>query len=142
MGPAYLTGPEGNERTEGEPGFDRRCAHLGKSGAHGNGEGTSRAGLNLDFCHLPRAEGDIGEELRRSRASQPDSTLVVFACLLAGQVHVGIFEDFIETVLEGALEGVADQGGPETFPSALDTLLGNDGSETGDETLVFGGVDL
>ena len=98
--------------------------------------------MDLDLGHFPRAESNVGENLSRGGSSQPDETLVIVADLLTGEVHVGIFEDLIETVLEGTLEGVANQGGSEAFPSTLDTLLGDDGSETGDETFVLGGVDL
>ena len=115
---------------------------MGESGAHGDGEGTGRAGLDFDLGHLPGAKSNIGENLSRGGTSQPDGTLVFFAGFLTGEVHVGIFEEFVETVLEGTLEGVANQGRSETFPGTRNTLLGDDGSETGDETLVFGGVDL
>jgi hypothetical protein len=98
--------------------------------------------LNLNLGHLPRAKSNIGEELGRGGTSQPDGTLVLIAGLFTGEVHIGIFEDFVETVLEGTLERVANQGRSEAFPSTGDTLLGNDGSETGDKTLVLGGVDL
>jgi len=139
---AYLTRPEGDKGTEGEPGFGRGSPHLRESGAHGDWEGTSGAGLDFNLGHFPRAKSNIGEELSRGGTSQPDGTLVLFAGLLAGEVHVVIFEDLVETVLEGTLERVANQGRSEAFPSTGDTLLGNDGSETGDETLVLGGVDL
>jgi len=115
---------------------------MGESGAHRYREGTSGAGLNLNLGHLPRAKSDIGEELSRSGASQPDGALVLFAGLLTGEVHVGIFEDLVETVLEGTLERVTNQGRPEAFPSTGDTLFGDDGSETGYKALVLGGVDL
>ena len=98
--------------------------------------------MDLNLGHLPRAKSNIGEELSGGRTSQPDGTLVFVAGLLAGEVHVVIFEDFVETVLEGTLERVANQGRSEAFPSTGDTLLRNDGSETGDETLVLGGIDL
>ena len=98
--------------------------------------------MDLDFGHLPRAESNVGENLRGSRTSQPDGTLVLGGGLLTSEVHVVIFEDLVETVLEGTLEGVTDQGWPEALPSTGDALLGDDGSETGDETLVLGWVHL
>jgi hypothetical protein len=137
-----LSRPERDEGTEGEPGFNGGSPHLGKSGAHGDREGTSGAGLDLDLGHLPRAKGNIGEDLSRGGTSQPDGTLVVVAGLLTCEVHVGVFEELVETILEGTLEGVANQGRPEALPGTGDTLLGDDGSETGNETLVLGGVDL
>ena len=98
--------------------------------------------MDLDFGHLPRTQGNIGEDFGGSGTSQPDGTLILCTGLLTGEVHVVIFENLVETVLEGTLEGVANQGGPETLPSTSDTLLGDDGSETGDDTLVLGGVHL
>ena len=98
--------------------------------------------MDLDLGHLPRAESDIGEDLSRGGTSQPDGTLVLVTSLLTGEIHVVIFEDLIETVLEGTLEGVADQGGSETLPSTRNSLLSDDGSKARDETLVLGGVDL
>ena len=98
--------------------------------------------MNFNLGHLPRAKRNIGEDLSRSGASQPDSALVLFAGLLTGKVHVGIFEDLVETVLEGTLERVTNQGRPEAFPGTGDTLLGDDGSETRYKALVLGGVDL
>jgi hypothetical protein len=139
---AYLTGPEGDKGPEGEPGIHSGSPHLGESGAHGDRESTIRAGLDLDLGHLPRAKSDIGEELSRGGSSQPDGTLVLLAGLLAGEVHVGIFEDLVETVLEGTLEGVANQGRSKALPSTRNTLLGDNGSKTRYDTLVLAGVDL
>ena len=138
----YLTRPERDEGTEGEPGFSRGSPHLGEGGAGRDREGTRNAGLDLDLGHLPRAKGHIGEKLSRGGTGQPDETLVLVARLLTGEVHVGIFEDFVETIFEGTLEGVSNQGRSEAFPSTHHALFGNDGSETRNETLVFCGVDL
>ena len=65
MRQAYLTRPERHEGTEGEPGFCGGNPHLGESGTHRDGEGTSGARLDFDLCHLPRAKSDIGKELGR-----------------------------------------------------------------------------
>jgi len=139
---AYLTRPEWSEGTEGEPGIHRSSPHLSKSGTHRDREGTSGAGLDFDLGHLPRAKSNIGEEFSRGGTGQPDGTLVLVAGLLTGEVHVGIFEDLVETVLEGTLERVTNQSRSEALPSTRDTLLGDDGSETRDKALVLGGVNL
>ena len=139
---AYLTRPKRHEGAEGEPGLHSRCPHLGESSAHWDGEGTGNTRLDLDLSHLPRAKSNIGEQLGGCGASQPDEAFVLVAGLFTGKAHVGIFENFIETVLEGTLEGVANQSRSETFPSSCGTLLGDDGSETRDKTLVFGWVHL
>jgi len=47
-----LTRPQRNERAEGETGIDSGAAHFCPGGTEGNGEGTSRACLNLDLGHL------------------------------------------------------------------------------------------
>jgi len=59
--------------------------------------------LNLDLCHLERAEGDVGEDFCGCRTSEPDGGLVLVSKLLASQVHVLVLEEFVETVLEHAL---------------------------------------
>ena len=71
-----LTRPQGNERAKGEPGLNLGPAHLFESSAEGNGESTRRAGLDFDFGHFERTEGDIGDDLGRGGTSQPDSGLV------------------------------------------------------------------
>ena len=142
LGRAYLTRPKGNEGAEGEAVVHGGATHLSDGSEGGDGESASGARLDLDLGHLQRAKGDVGEELSRSRARQPDCTLVLAGGLLASHVHVEVLEVLVETVLEETLEGVADEGGAETFPEALATLLSDDGPETADKTLVLGGVDL
>lgn len=134
---SYLTRPERDERAEGEAGVGSGETHLGDGSTEGNGESARRAGLDLDLGHFERAKGNVGEELGRGRASQPDSTLVLGGGLLAGEVHVVVFEEFVQTVLEHALEGVADERGAETFPETTAALLSSDGAETGNEALIL-----
>jgi len=116
---ANLTRPEGDERAEGETIINRGGPHLGKGGAERSGEGTGRAGLDLDLEHFHRAQSEIGEDLSRGGTSEPDSGLVLLRQLFASQVHVRILEHFIETVLEHSLERVADKCGTEAFPDTL-----------------------
>jgi hypothetical protein len=108
------------------------------------GTGKVPAGL-VWILTLVISQGQRAISAKTSAEAEPANQmapLYLVAGLFTGEVHVGIFEDLIETVLEGTLEGVANQGGSEALPSTRDTLLGDDGSETGDETLVLGGVDL
>ena len=81
---AYLTRPERDERTEGEPVFGSGSPRLGKGGTHGDGEGAGKAGLDLDLGHLPRAKNNVVTQLdsiftrdldvkRRSRQNVGDS---------------------------------------------------------------------
>lgn len=137
-----LARPEGDERAEGVARLRLCPAHLLKCGAHGDGERARGARLDLDLRHLERAERDVGEELSGRGAREPDGALVVLRRLLAGEVHVRILEDLIETVLEHALERVPDEGGPETFPETRRALLGDDRPEATNKTLVLAGVDL
>ena len=137
-----LTRPEGDKRTEGETGVGSGAAHLSEGSACRDGEGTGKTGLDLDLGHLQRAEGNVGEELSRGRTSKPDSTLVLGGGFLTSKVHVGILEEFVETVLEHALEGVADECGTEAFPETTATLLGGDGLETRDEAVELARVHL
>lgn len=138
----HLTRPQGNEGAEGETRLDCSPAHFCDGGAHRDGEGASRAGLNLDLGHLQRAESNVGEELGRRRASEPDGTLVFCRGLLTGQVHVGILEELVETVLEHSLEGVAHEGRADTFPETPAALLCGDHLEARDEAFIFARIDL
>ena len=138
----HLARPKGDDGAEGVAGLRLQSAHLAEGSEHGDGEGTGRARLDLDLGHLQRAKGDVGEELSRSRARQPDRTLVLAGGLLASHVHVEVLEVLVETVLEETLEGVANEGGAETLPETLATLLREDGAETGEETLVLARVHL
>jgi hypothetical protein len=116
--------------------------HLLHGSAEGSGEGTGRAGLNLDLGHFKGAESDISEDLSGSGTGEPDSGLVFFGQLLAGEVHVGVLEDFVETILEHSLERVADKSRAEAFPDTPGTLLGDERLDTGDEAGIFCRVHL
>ena len=98
--------------------------------------------MDLDLGHLKRAKSDIGEELCRSRASEPDGTLVFCGGFLTGEVGVLVLEDFVETVLEHALERVADEGRANALPEPTAALLSRDGAETRHETLKLARVHL
>lgn len=139
---AYLTGPERDERAEGEAGLHLVGAHLGESSAEGGGEGTGRAGLNPDLGHLHGAQSNVGEDLSRGGTSKPDEGLVLGGVLLASKVAVLVLEDLVQTVLEHALGGVTDKSGPETLPDTARTFLRHKGLQTGHEASVLGGVDL
>lgn len=99
-------------------------------------------GLNLDFGHLPWAESNVGKYLSRGGTSQPDGTLVFFCGLFTSQVHVVIFENFVETVFEGTLHRVTDERGSEAFPDSPGALLGSDRAKRRKSTLVLGWVYL
>ena len=138
----HLARPKGDDGAEGVAGLRFQSAHLAEGSEHGDREGTGRARLDLDLGHLQRAEGDVGEELRGRRAGKPDSTLVFVGDLLTSEVHVLVLEELVETVLEHALEGVADECGTEAFPETTATLLGGDGLETRDDAVELARVHL
>lgn len=137
-----MTRPEGDKRAEWETGFNLGARHFLHGSTESGREGTGRAGLDLDLGHFERAESDVGEYLSRGGTSEPDEGFVFFRVLLAGEVHVGIFEDFIETVLEHSLQRVTDKGGSESFPDTARALLSDEGFDTWDEALIFSGVHL
>ena len=137
-----LTRPERDEGTKGIAGFNLGLTHLGEGGTECSGESTSRGSLDLDLGHLKRAEGDISEDLSRGRTGEPDKGLVIGGQFLASSVHIQILEDFVETILEHALERVPDQGWSETFPEATGALLSGEEAKARTETLVFYGVHL
>jgi hypothetical protein len=115
---------------------------LCQSSTEASGEGSVLAGLDLDLGHLQGAESDIGEDFSRGRASKPDERLVLLRELLASEVRVGVFEDFIETVFEHPLERVADKGRPNTLPDTGLAFLLHESSYGGKETGVLLRVDL
>jgi hypothetical protein len=138
----HLTGPQRDQRAEGEAGINFGATHFCPGSTEGNGEGTGRTCLDLDLRHLQWAECDIGEKLGTCGASEPDSAFVILRRFLASEIHVGILEDLVEAILEHALEGISDESGAETFPDALSPFLRNDGLQGTDSTDVFGGIYL
>lgn len=138
----HLTGPQWDERAEGETGINFRAAHFCPSGTEGNREGTGRTCLDLDLGHLQRAERNIREKLGACGASEPDGALVILGRFFPGEIHVGILEDLVEAILEHALEGISHESGAETFPDALCAFLRNDGLQGTDSTGVFGRIYL
>lgn len=132
-----LPRPERDERAEGEAGLCLHEVHLRERGAEGDGERSRGRGLDPDFGHLEGTEGDVGEDFGGGGAGEPDRAFVFLRGLFAGEVHVEVFEDFVETVFEHALEGVADEGGAEAFPETFRAFFLRDGGETGNNTLVL-----
>ena len=50
--------------------------HGGKGGAETDGESAGGGGLDLDLDHLPRAQGNVREELGRGGAGKVDEATV------------------------------------------------------------------
>lgn len=95
--------------------------------------------LHADLDRLKRTQRHIGEELcRGGRAQVHDG----FGSVGEQLVAIEVLEDFVEAVLAGALEGVADEsGGPaeEDATEAFFAINGPPGREVG---AVDVGVDL
>jgi hypothetical protein len=100
----HLTGPQRDDRTEGEAGLNFGAAHFRPGSTEGDGEGTSGASLDLDLGHFKRAKSNVGEEFSACGASEPDGTLVLLGRLFTGHIHVGILEYLVQAILEHALE--------------------------------------
>lgn len=138
----HLTGPQWNDRPEGEAGFNFCAAHFRPGSAEGNREGARGASLDFDLGHLQRAERNVGEKLGACGASEPDGALVLVRRLLTSEIHVVVLKDLIQAIFEHALEGISEEGGTKTFPNTLGALLCNDGLQGADTALVLGRVYL
>jgi len=137
-----LTGPQRDERAEGEAGVDFGATHFFPGGPKGNGEGTGRTCLDLDLGHLQRAECNIREKLGACGTSEPNGALVILRRFLTSEIHIRILEDLIEAILEHALEGISDESGADAFPDALCGLLRDYGLQGTEGTNIFGRVYL
>ena len=133
----HLTGPQRDERAEGEARLRTCAGHFRPGSTEGNGEGASGASLDLDLGHLEWAECDVGKELGAGRAGEPDGTLVLLGRLFTGKVHVRILEDFVQAIFEHALERVSDEGRAKAFPNTLCAFLRDDSFQAADTTLVL-----
>lgn len=118
-----LTRPQRYKGTERITSVSFLLLHLSHSSTKARGECPIHTRLDLDFRHFQRAQGDIGEHLSGGGTSEPDGRLVLVSSFLAGQVGVIVFENFVETVFEHSLKGVADERGSEPFPDAIGAFL-------------------
>lgn len=91
--------------------------------------------LHPHLYRLEWAEGDVGEEFRGGGCAEVDEGL---ACIGEELFAVVVFEDFVEAIFAGALEGVADEGGGPAEEDAAETFFGEDAAP-GRE---IGGVDV
>lgn len=126
---------------EGEAGGGVR-AHGGDGGAELGGEGARHRGLHLDLDHLHGAQGDVGEDLGRGGAGEPDDASVLGGGLLASQVGVVVLEELVQAELEAALGRVADERGQPALEERAAALLLHDGADGAAQALVLDGVHL
>ena len=98
-----------------------------------------KCSLHAHFYSFKRAEKDVGDEFRGGGGAEVDDC---FVSIGEEPLAVEIFEDFVETVFAGALEGVADEGGGPAEEDAAETFFGEDGSPGGDVGCVDFRVDL
>mmetsp|Transcript_21871 Transcript_21871/g.59885 ORF Transcript_21871/g.59885 Transcript_21871/m.59885 type:complete len:357 (-) Transcript_21871:6-1076(-) len=137
-----LARPEGDDRAEGEASLSRLLDHQLGGRNEGGRPAASGRSLNLHLHHLHGAQSKVSKELSRGRASKPDPALVLLGVLLPGEVGVEVFKVLVEAKLEHALSRVAEQSGEPTLKDGASTLLGDDGLQAGDKTLVLGRVNL
>lgn len=115
--------------------------HLGETTNETVGIGWLRD--KTDTGGLERAESDIGEELGKSGGTKVDSCSVLTSSLVTKEVDGLLLEQFITSELEGTLKEVTSSGWAKTGQESTSTLVGDDLTETTDETLVVGdGVKL
>lgn len=95
--------------------------------------------LHSDFHSFKRAQCEIGKEFSRGGSTEVDNCFVGIGEELFAVV---VFEDFVETVFTGALEGVANCCGRPTEEDATEALLGEDAAPGGEVGGVDTGVDL
>lgn len=102
------------------------------------GEGWD-GGLHAHLDRLPRAEGDVGEELGRGgRAQVYDGFGGVGEYFLA----VVVFEDFVEAIFSCALEAIADECGTPAEEDAAEAFFSEDFGPALKVGFVHFGVDL
>ena len=95
--------------------------------------------MHAHFYSFEGAEEDVGEEFGGGGSAEVDDCFVGVG---KESLAVEVFEDFVETVFAGALEGVANEGGGPAEEDAAETFFGEDGTPGGDVGFVDGGVDL
>ena len=95
--------------------------------------------MHAHFYCFEGAEEHIGEEFGGGGGAEVDDCFVGIG---KEPVAVEVFEDFVETVLAGALEGVADEGGRPAEENTAQTFFGEDGTPSGDIGFIDIGVDL
>ena len=95
--------------------------------------------MHADFYCFEGAEEDVGDELSGGGGAEVDDCFVGVG---EESLAVEVFEDFVETVFAGALEGVANEGGGPAEEDAAETFFGEDGTPGGDVGFVDAGVDL
>lgn len=95
--------------------------------------------MHAHFYCFEGAEEHIGEEFGGGGGAEVDDCFVGIG---KEPLAVEVFEDFVETVFAGALEGVADEGGRPAEEDTAKTFFGEDGTPGGDVGFINIGVDL
>lgn len=126
------------EEDGSEPRIEGANSLLGGNLAKSRDEAGSECGLGdeTNTSSLKRAEGDIGEELGKSRRSEIDGSPVLGGSLYAEEVNGLGLEQFVTTELQGALEGISSNSGPETSEESTGTLISDHLAKTANHALV------
>jgi hypothetical protein len=102
--------------------------------------GHSSLHTNLD--RFEGAQGNVSEELGRSRRSEVEPSLVLVRGFRSCKVGVGLFEVFVETVFEGALSRISKERRTPTGEDAPDPFSAEDLTPGLDITRIELRVDL
>ena len=95
--------------------------------------------MHAHFYCFERAEEDVGEEFGGGGGAEVDNCFVGVG---EEPFAVEVFENLVETVFAGALEGVADEGGGPAEEDAAETFFGEDRTPGRDVGFIDSGVDL
>ena len=140
MNPNLLLEQDGTET--GVEGTDTLVLqHLGET--TNETVGVGRLGDETDTGGLKRAEGNIGEELGKTRRGQVDGSTVLGGGLVAESGDGLLLEELVTAELQGTLQEVTSEGRADTGEKGASTLILDDLAETTDQTAVVGlGVEL
>lgn len=110
---------------------------LGETTDQAVGEGRLRH--QSDTGGLEGAEGNVSDEFGACSRGEVDGGAVLDGTFVADQVDALLLEEFVTTELEGTLKEVTGKSRPDTGPKSASTLIGDNLTETTDETLVVSG---
>jgi len=108
--------------------------NLGETGDKTGGELGVRD--ETDTGGLKWAEGDIGEELGKSRGGEVNGGTVLGSNIITQNVDRLLLEELVTSELEASLERVTSEGWSQSSEESASTLRSDDLAETTNHTLV------
>ena len=100
--------------------------------------GKGRFRHQTDTGSFKRTEGNIGEELGKRGGNTVDSDTVVSGIFIADSVDGLLFEEFVTTELQCALQEVTGEGRSGSGQKGAGAFILNDLAETTDQAAVVG----